>query len=92
MNGTGHRDRLSVANIFFYARLYRTSTNMSLDKGIEHGKERRKEYRGNRKFDRSCRHGGSCDRCRSGREHNGKRRGLSAQEILTDYLRGVDKD
>lgn len=65
---------------------------MSLDKGIEHGKERRKEYYGSRRFDRSCRHGGNCDYCRNGREHNGKKRELSAQEILTDYLRGVDKD
>ena len=32
---------------------------MSLDKTIEHGKEKRKPYRGSEAFDRSCRnHGG----------------------------------
>jgi hypothetical protein len=65
---------------------------MSLDKGIEYGKERRKEYYGHKSFTGSCRTGGNCYRCRSGRQYNGKRRELSAKEILTDYLRGIDKD
>lgn len=65
---------------------------MSLDKGIEYGKERRREYHGSKRFDRSCRNGGSCGYCRNNRQYNGKRRELSAKEILTDYLRGVDKE
>lgn len=59
---------------------------MSLDKGIEYGKERRRpKYSGTKIFDHSCRTGGNCDRCRSGRQHNGKRRELSAKEILTEF-------
>jgi len=40
---------------------------MSLDKAIKHGKEHRKEYRDSRRWDNSCRHGGSCSYCRGGR-------------------------
>jgi hypothetical protein len=40
---------------------------MSLDKAIKHGKEKRKQYRGSKAFDYSCRHGGSCDYCRRNR-------------------------
>lgn len=58
---------------------------MSLDKGIEYGKERRRQYNGSKRFDRSCRHGGNCDRCRRGRQYNGKKRELSAKEILTEF-------
>lgn len=58
---------------------------MSLDKGIEHGKERRRQYNGSKRFDRSCRTGGNCDRCRDGRQYNGKKRELSAKEILTEF-------
>ena len=33
---------------------------MTLDKAIEHGKEHRKQYRGSKVFDRTCRnHGGN---------------------------------
>lgn len=40
---------------------------MSLEKAIKHGKEHRKDYRDSRRFDHSCRHGGSCDYCRRNR-------------------------
>ena len=40
---------------------------MSLDKAIAHGKERRREYRGSQRFDRSCRHQGSCPYCQNNR-------------------------
>lgn len=38
---------------------------MSLDKAIEHGKEKRKKYRGSKAIDGSCRNHGSCPHCRS---------------------------
>ena len=47
---------------------------MSLDKGIEHGKEKRQKYRGAKAFDRSCRNGGGCSYCEGTRTHNTKRR------------------
>ena len=42
---------------------------MSLDKAIEHGKERRKQYRGSKAIDTSCRNHGSCTWCEENRKH-----------------------
>lgn len=42
---------------------------MSLDKAIEHGKERRKPYRGSKAFDYTCRNHGSCQWCVENRKH-----------------------
>jgi len=36
---------------------------MSLEKAIAHGKEKRKPYRGSKRFDCSCRNHGSCGYC-----------------------------
>jgi len=43
--------------------------NMSLDKAIEHGKERRKPYRGSKAFDYTCRNHGGCPWCEENRKH-----------------------
>ena len=40
---------------------------MSLDKAIEHGKEKRKPYYGSKAFDCSCRNHGTCSWCLSNR-------------------------
>lgn len=40
---------------------------MSLDKAIEHGKEKRKEYRGSKAIDKSCRNHGGCPWCERNR-------------------------
>jgi len=40
---------------------------MSLEKAIEHGKEHRKQYRGSKRFDCSCRNHGSCGYCERNR-------------------------
>ena len=42
---------------------------MSLDKAIEHGKERRKPYYGSKAFDYTCRNHGSCQWCVENRKH-----------------------
>ena len=42
---------------------------MSLDKAIEHGKEKRKQYRGSKAIDCTCRNHGSCEWCRENRTH-----------------------
>lgn len=42
---------------------------MSLEKAIEHGKEKRKEYHGSKAFDATCRSHGGCPYCESGRKH-----------------------
>jgi hypothetical protein len=42
---------------------------MSLDKSIEHGKEYRKQYRGAKAVDKTCRNHGGCPHCSAGRKH-----------------------
>ena len=42
---------------------------MTLNKGIEHGKEHRKPYYKSGRFDRSCRPHGGCPWCEGGRLH-----------------------
>ena len=53
---------------------------MSLDKAIEHKKEHRKQYRGCKAIDRSCRNHGSCDVCRRNRLYKIRRRKLEGDE------------
>lgn len=40
---------------------------MSLNKAIEHKKERRKQFRKSKAFDRTCRNHGSCPYCEGNR-------------------------
>jgi len=40
---------------------------MSLEKGIQHGKEKRRPYCRSGKHDRTCRPGGSCPWCKRNR-------------------------
>ena len=42
---------------------------MALDKAIEHGKERRKPYRGSKAIDYTCRNHGTCEWCKENRKH-----------------------
>lgn len=42
---------------------------MSLDKAIEHKKEKRRPYRGAKAADKSCRNHGSCPWCLENRKH-----------------------
>lgn len=46
---------------------------MSLDKAINHGKEKRKPYRGAKAVDCTCRNHGSCSYCMNSRLHNTKK-------------------
>lgn len=41
---------------------------MSLDKAIEHGKEKRKPYRGAQLYFKSCRNHGNCPWCKRNRK------------------------
>lgn len=40
---------------------------MSLDKAIQYGKEKRRQYRGAKAIDRTCRCNGTCEYCRGNR-------------------------
>ena len=41
---------------------------MSLDKAIEHGKERREKFHGSKGFDPTCRNHGTCPSCEQNRK------------------------
>lgn len=47
---------------------------MSLNKAIEHGKEKRKPYRGAKAVDCTCRNHGSCGWCKDNRLHKFKKK------------------
>lgn len=68
---------------------------MSLDKGIESGKEKRKKYRGAKSFDRTCRNHGSCSYCEGNRQHKNKKALASAQAEYEaweeEWLKEVDE-
>ncbi len=53
---------------------------MSLDKAIEHGKEKRKQYRGSPLYDRDCRNHGECEFCKGNRLYKFCKREQAAKE------------
>ena len=59
---------------------------MSLDKAIQHKKEHRKEYRGAKAIDRTCRNHGSCPYCQSGRLFKSNKRKKEMLQELNDFL------
>lgn len=63
---------------------------MTLDKGIKHGKERRKQYRGVKAYCKMCRNHGGCDYCRNNRLHSDKKR-LERLKDLNEELHSTDK-
>lgn len=61
---------------------------MSLDKAIEHGKEHRKAYIGQKAFDVTCRNHGSCEWCRHNRLHSRERAEMAAEQDIKSYVGG----
>lgn len=61
---------------------------MSLDKAIKHGKEKRRQYTGARAINPSCRNHGSCDWCRANRLHASKVQNEIADAKLNEYEKG----
>lgn len=53
---------------------------MALDRAIEHGKEKRRPYRGSKATDATCRPGGSCPYCQRGRKHKHRKRLAAAND------------
>lgn len=53
---------------------------MSLEKAIEHGKEKRRPYRHSQRFDWTCRNHGSCAWCRGNRLHGRRRAEAAAKD------------
>ena len=58
---------------------------MSLDKAIQHGKEKRKPYRGSRSFDSSCRNHGGCPYCEGGHQYNKKKTRLAQECEICEW-------
>ena len=63
---------------------------MSLEKSIQHGKEKRKNYRDSRRFDWSCRNHGKCDWCKNGRLHNFKLKEFAAIQEIKEWQTQID--
>ena len=57
---------------------------MSLDKAIDHGKERRKQYQGPKRIDKTCRNHGSCDYCKGNRLYKSRKSLEAARQKLRD--------
>lgn len=57
---------------------------MSLDKAIEHGKEKRKPYYGAQAIDCTCRPHGSCEWCRSNRLYQQLRMEEASRQALDE--------
>ena len=71
------------------------SQEMSLEKAVQHGKEKRKQYhdgvrdqsRGNCKsFAWACRNHGSCSRCVGSRTHSSRKREFAADEQIEERI------
>ena len=58
---------------------------MSLDKAIEHRKEKRKQYRGIKYCSAICRNNGGCPYCESNRTHDKiKKESFSCDDLKND--------
>lgn len=57
---------------------------MGFEKAIEHGKTKRKAYRGSKSFDYSCRNHGSCSWCEGNRTYKNKKRELKSKDYLNE--------
>lgn len=59
---------------------------MSLDKAIASGKEHRKQYRGSKLYDCSCRNHGTCPWCQGNRQYKNLKRLMKYNEINKTIL------
>jgi hypothetical protein len=59
---------------------------MSLDNHYPKRKDRRKPYYRSKRFDRTCRSGGSCPYCLGNRLRNSHRRMMTANQQIEDFL------
>jgi hypothetical protein len=60
---------------------------MGFEKAIEHNKER-KPYYDSRRFDRTCRHGGSCSYCENRRLYNSRKWKIRIDDEFENYIEG----
>ena len=60
---------------------------MGLEKAIEHGKEKRKPYRGAKAVDYTCRNHGSCSWCEGKRLYSSKRKLIGVNNEKSDFIK-----
>ena len=58
---------------------------MSLDKAIEHGKEKRKPYTGSKSIDKTCRNHGGCSWCEENRKYQSNREIERCEKELEEF-------
>lgn len=63
---------------------------MSLDKAITSGKEHRKEYRGSKAIDCTCRNNGSCEWCRINRLYSSLKKIEKMNYDEEEYMNNVE--
>lgn len=63
---------------------------MSLDKAIQHKKERRKPYRGAAAWDSHCRNNNYCSWCRSDRTIQDRRNRIAADTQIDEFSKVQD--
>lgn len=63
---------------------------MSLDKAIEHNKEHRKEYRGSKIFDKTCRNHGGCNCCKDNRLYRSNKLLEKSEQELENFHDEID--
>lgn len=54
---------------------------MSLDKAIQFGKEKRKQFRKSKRFDRTCRNHGKCPWCEGNRTYQARKEHKRIQSL-----------
>lgn len=65
---------------------------MSMNKAIEHGKEKRKPYQGSKAIDCSCRNHGSCDWCKANRMIHSLKEIEKTKQDLIDYIKSDNEE
>lgn len=63
---------------------------MSLDKAIKYRKEHRKEYRGAKSVDPSCRNHNGCDWCKGNRTYQSRKQIQKTNEEMATFTRWQD--
>ena len=66
--------------------------NMSLDKAIKYGKEKRRPYTGSKTIDYSCRNHGSCPYCKENRLHKFRDKHPTEKDDEVEENESVDCD
>ena len=61
---------------------------MSLNKAIEHGKEKRKAYRKPQSIDKTCRNHGSCEWCERNRMYSRKKSAEACSNRMEELRNG----